>query len=137
MFTEPSPNYRVLDRQTVIPYVQARPELREMFRAGEGLEAVEIGDGNLNLVFRVWAQADQDRTVIIKQALPYVRLVGESWPMPADRARIEAQALTVEYQLVPQHTPRTYFYDADMYLIAMQNLYPPFISMNLTWWVSW
>ncbi len=122
MFTEPSPNYRVLDRQTVIPYVQARPELREMFRAGEGLEAVEIGDGNLNLVFRVWAQADQDRTVIIKQALPYVRLVGESWPMPADRARIEAQALTVEYQLVPQHTPRTYFYDADMYLIAMQNL---------------
>lgn len=122
MFTEPSPNYRVLDRQTVIPYVQARPELREVFRAGEGLEAVEIGDGNLNLVFRVWAQADQDRTVIIKQALPYVRLVGESWPMPADRARIEAQALTVEYQLVPQHTPRTYFYDADMYLIAMQNL---------------
>ncbi len=122
MFTEPSPNYRVLDRQTVIPYVQTRPELREVFRAGEGLEAVEIGDGNLNLVFRVWAQADQDRTVIIKQALPYVRLVGESWPMPADRARIEAQALTVEYQLVPQHTPRTYFYDADMYLIAMQNL---------------
>lgn len=122
MFTEPSPNYRVLDRQTVIPYVQARPELREMFRAGEGLEAVEIGDGNLNLVFRVWATDDSTRTVIIKQALPFLRLVGDSWPLPADRARIEAQALTVEYQLVPQHTPRTYFYDADMYLIAMQNL---------------
>jgi 5-methylthioribose kinase len=123
MFTELSPNYRALDVTTVIAYVRARPELLEVFREGEALDAVEVGDGNLNLVFKVWAQADKTRTVVIKQALPYVRLVGESWPMPADRARIEAQALEIEYRLVPQHTPRTYFYDADMHLIAMQNLY--------------
>ena len=123
MFTELSPNYRALDVHTVIAYVGARPELWEVFRPGEALEAAEIGDGNLNLVFRVWATADPTRTIIVKQALPYVRLVGESWPMPADRARIEAQALEVEYRLAPQHTPRTYFYDADMHLIAMQNLY--------------
>jgi 5-methylthioribose kinase len=123
MFTELSPKYHALDIDTVIGYVRSRPELLEIFREGEELEAVEVGDGNLNLVFKIWARADKNRTIVIKQALPYVRLVGESWPMPADRARIEAQALEVEYRLVPQHTPRTYFYDADMYLIAMQNLH--------------
>src|SRR3954470_17129538 len=39
----------------------------------------EVGDGNLNLVFIVeGAKAG----VVVKQALPYVRLVGESWPLP-------------------------------------------------------
>ena len=35
----------------------------------------EVGDGNLNLVFIV--EGDKSG-VIVKQALPYVRLVGES-----------------------------------------------------------
>lgn len=117
-----SPNYRPLDVETVIDYVKTRPELREVFREGEELEAAEVGDGNLNLVFRIWAKADPERTVVLKQALPYVRLVGSDWPMPADRARIEAQALEIEYRLVPEHTPRPYFYDPEMYLTAMQNL---------------
>jgi 5-methylthioribose kinase len=117
-----SPNYRPLDVQTVIPYTKARPELRDLFSPNEDLEAVEVGDGNLNLVFKIWAKADPRRTVVFKQALPYLRLVGDSWPLPTDRARIEAEALMVEYRLCPQHTPKVYFYDPDMYLTAMQNL---------------
>lgn len=117
-----SPNYRPLTPDTIIEYVQTRPELDEVFQTGETLLADEVGDGNLNLVFKVWAEADPERTVVIKQALPYLRLVGGDWPLPVDRARIEAQALQVEYNLVPQHTPRVYFYDPDMYLFAMQNL---------------
>ncbi len=117
-----SPDYRPLDASTIIDYVWSRPELREVFREGEALHADEVGDGNLNLVFKVWAQADPERTVVIKQALPYLRLVGGGWPLPVDRARIEAEALQVEYRLVPEHTPRVYFYDPGMYLFAMQNL---------------
>ncbi len=122
MFTDLSPKYRPLSTDTVAAYVHSRPELREVFHDGEPLEAVEVGDGNLNYVFKVWAQADPERTIVLKQALPYLRLVGDSWPLPTDRARIEAQALEIESRLCPQHTPRVYFYDADMYLIAMQNL---------------
>jgi 5-methylthioribose kinase len=117
-----SPNYKPQTSDTIIAYVRSRPELEELFQAGEPLVAEEIGDGNLNLVFRIWAEADPERTVIIKQALPYLRLVGGDWPLPVDRARIEAEALKIEYELVPEHTPRVYFYDADMYLFAMQNL---------------
>ncbi|MBN1963691.1 MAG: S-methyl-5-thioribose kinase [Anaerolineae bacterium] len=117
-----SANYRPLTPDTIIDYVRSRPELAEVFRAGEALVADEVGDGNLNLVFKVWAEADPERTVVIKQALPYLRLVGDDWPLPLDRARIEAAALQMEYDLVPEHTPRVYFYDADLYLFAMRNL---------------
>ncbi len=117
-----SPNYRPLTPETIIEYIWTRPELREVFRPGEALKADEVGDGNLNLVFKIWAEADPERTVVIKQALPYLRLVGGDWPLPVDRARIEAAALKVEYDLVPAHTPRVYFYDPDMYLFAMKNL---------------
>ena len=50
----------------------------------------EVGDGNLNLVFIVEGPAGG---VIVKQALPYVRLVGESWPLPLKRAFFEYHAL--------------------------------------------
>jgi 5-methylthioribose kinase len=117
-----SEKYYPLDGETVLDYIRAHTELCPMFHEGEALEASEVGDGNLNLVFKVWAKADPKRTLVLKQALPYLRLVGDSWPLPTDRARIEAQALSIEYRLVPQHTPKVYFYDPEMYLTAMQNL---------------
>lgn len=42
--------------------------------------AEEIGDGNLNLVFKIYDNRGKSR-VVVKQALPYVRCVGESWPL--------------------------------------------------------
>ena len=122
MNKEISPNYHPLDIQRACDYVRSRPELSDMFRAGEALEAVEVGDGNINFVFKVWAKADPERTVILKQAVPYVRLVGDSWPLPLDRARIEAEALKIESRLVPEHTPHVYYYDPELSLIVMQNL---------------
>ena len=122
MNNDVSPNYHPLDATTIIAYVRTHSELETVFHPGEALEATEVGDGNLNLVFKVWATADPERTVVVKQALPYLRLVGGDWPLPVDRARIESEALRIEFRLVPQHTPRVYFYDPDMYLFAMQNL---------------
>ncbi|MCC7205901.1 MAG: S-methyl-5-thioribose kinase [Anaerolineae bacterium] len=122
MFTELPAEYRPLTLDTISDYVYSRPELREVFHDGEPLDAVEVGDGNLNYVFKVWAKADPERTIVFKQALPYLRLVGEDWPLPTDRARIEAQALEIEYRLCPEHTPRLYFFDPKMYVIAMRNL---------------
>lgn len=114
--------YYPLNEQSVIDYVWAKNEIAKLFEPGEKLVAEEVGDGNLNLVFKIYADADTKRTVVIKQALPYLRLVGDSWPLPVDRARIEAQALAQEYRLCPEHTPETYLFDPVMYLIAMRNL---------------
>lgn len=122
MNDEISPNYHPFDPVSILDYVKQRPELSAIFRSDEDLVADEVGDGNLNLVFKVWARADPERTVVVKQALPYLRLVGGDWPLPVDRARIESEALKIEYDLVPAHTPQVYFYDPEMYLFAMQNL---------------
>jgi 5-methylthioribose kinase len=115
--------YYPLDEKTVVEYVQKHDALlKQAFEPGDTITAEEVGDGNLNLVFKLYAEADRSRTMVVKQALPYVRLVGESWPLPPDRARIEAQALTEHNQLAPEYTPDVYHVDLDMYLIAMRNL---------------
>lgn len=122
MTSSQSHEYFPLDPATVLDYVHQRPEVSTIFAPGEGLTAEEVGDGNLNLVFKVRAQADPKRTVVVKQALPYLRLVGDSWPLPIERAQIEAQALDIEYRLCPDHTPKVYCFDPVMYATVMQNL---------------
>ena len=44
------------------------------------LTCTEIGDGNLNYVFHIYDHK-QEKGLIIKQALPYAKVVGESWPL--------------------------------------------------------
>lgn len=81
----------------------------------------EVGDGNLNLVFIVESPAGG---VVVKQALPYVRLVGESWPLPLKRAFFEYHALTRHAARDPGSVPEVYYFDEAQALIVMQYLTP-------------
>ncbi|MBC7870624.1 MAG: S-methyl-5-thioribose kinase, partial [Chitinophagaceae bacterium] len=117
-----SQEYFPLEPLSVIEYVKRLDAVRDIFSTDEDLTAEEIGDGNLNLVFKIRAKADPKRTVVVKQSLPYMRLVGDEWPLPIERARIEAQALQIEARLCPEHTPHVYHFDPVMYAIVMQNL---------------
>ncbi len=81
----------------------------------------EVGDGNLNLVFIVKGKGGG---VAVKQALPYVRLVGESWPLPLSRAHYEHMALTEQGRLTGRLVPQILHYDAEQALIVMEYLSP-------------
>jgi len=85
------------------------------------VEAEEIGDGNLNLVFKIFDRQGNSR-VIVKQALPYVRCVGESWPLTLDRARLEAETLVEHYKYCPQHTVKVTHYDETLAVMVMEDL---------------
>lgn len=85
------------------------------------VSAEEIGDGNLNLVFKIFDRQGKSR-VIVKQALPYVRCVGESWPLTLDRARIEAETLVEHYKYCPQHTVQVTHYDPELAVMVMEDL---------------
>ncbi|WP_210081280.1 S-methyl-5-thioribose kinase [Pantoea endophytica] len=85
------------------------------------VSAEEIGDGNLNLVFKIFDNQGRSR-VVVKQALPYVRCVGESWPLTLDRARLEAQTLIEHYKHCPQHTVNVTHYDAELAVMVMEDL---------------
>ncbi|KAA8785191.1 S-methyl-5-thioribose kinase [Paenibacillus amylolyticus] len=91
------------------------------FAADANLDCHEIGDGNLNLVFHITDQSS-DKSIIIKQALPYAKVVGESWPLSLVRARIEREILQEEYRLCPGMVPEVYHYDDDLALTVMEDL---------------
>ncbi|XHB98520.1 S-methyl-5-thioribose kinase [Nitratireductor sp. ac15] len=92
--------------------------------APTGWKVREVGDGNLNLVFIVEGEA---QTLIIKQALPYVRLVGDSWPLPLKRSFFEYHALTRQEKRAPGTVPAVYYFDEAQALIAMEFLSPHII----------
>ena len=81
----------------------------------------EVGDGNLNLVFIV---EGPNGAVVVKQALPYVRLVGDSWPLPLYRAFFEYHALTRQAKRDPGSVPTIHHFDEDQALIVMDFLSP-------------
>lgn len=81
----------------------------------------EVGDGNLNLVFIVSGPIGK---AIVKQALPYVRLVGDSWPLPLYRAFFEYHALTRQAARDPGSVPEIYHFDESQALIVMEYLTP-------------
>ncbi len=81
----------------------------------------EVGDGNLNLVFIVEGPAGG---VVVKQALPYVRLVGESWPLPLERSWFEYSALVEQARHAPGLTPAVFHFDRAQAMIVMEYLSP-------------
>ena len=85
------------------------------------VSADEIGDGNLNLVFKI-RDGDGVSRVIVKQALPYVRCVGESWPLTLDRARIEAETLLIHGALCPRHTVQVLHHDPELAVMVQEDL---------------
>jgi 5-methylthioribose kinase len=81
----------------------------------------EIGDGNLNYVFQI-QDSKSGKGVIIKQALPYAKVVGESWPLTLKRATIEANALQKHGEFVPGLVPAVYATDAELAVTVMEDL---------------
>jgi 5-methylthioribose kinase len=106
-----------------------RPVADAVGGAPGGWRVEEVGDGNLNLVFIVEGTTG---SVIVKQALPYVRLVGESWPLPLRRAFFEYHALIRQEDRDPGIVPRVMHFDEDQALIVMERLHPHVILRGRT-----
>lgn len=85
------------------------------------LSCKEIGDGNLNLVFHIVDELE-GKSIIIKQALPYAKVVGESWPLTLKRAKIEADALKIFGQIAPDYVPKVFFTDDTLAVTVMEDL---------------
>jgi 5-methylthioribose kinase len=112
--------YEILTPATVVEYVARNPALAAVLPHDRIGEVREVGDGNLNLVFIL--SGTDGPGIVLKQALPYVRLVGPDWPMTPDRATKEAEALRSHGALVPSLVPALYDYDAERYVLAMEDL---------------
>jgi 5-methylthioribose kinase len=97
------------------------PALTDRIGPADRWSVAEVGDGNLNLVFIVTGAAGR---LVVKQALPYVRLVGDSWPLPLNRTFFEWQALTRQAARDPGRVPALFHFDEAQALIVMEFLSP-------------
>ncbi len=116
------PAYAPVDGSRLAGALSDIPAVRERLGGDPaGWRTREVGDGNLNLVFIVEGQAG---AVVVKQALPYVRLVGESWPLPLERSWFEYSALTEQARHAPGLTPEVFHFDRAQAMIVMEYLSP-------------
>lgn len=117
--------YRILREADLRDYLAQLPMIaKRLGGAPANWSISEVGDGNLNLVFIV---RGTDGAIAVKQALPYVRLVGESWPLPLSRSHYEHLALLHQARLAPALVPAVLHQDAALALIAMEFLEPHII----------
>lgn len=108
----------LLTTSTITDYIASRPELRDLVDAAT-LSAREIGDGNLNLVFLV--EDARDRSLIIKQTLPYVRS-DHSWKVTEDSIFREARGLATSAKYAAGFSPEYYGLDESRRLVAIEDL---------------
>ncbi len=113
-------SYIILDASNLEDYLFSLPKIKTYFNA-DSLIIDEIGDGNLNFVFLVTSSSDTSKQLIIKQAVPYLRCVGESYPLSKDRMTYEIRSLERFAKLSP-HIPKIYHSDEEMSVLIMEYL---------------
>src|SRR5437867_11321440 len=122
------PDYRPLDDRLLPSFLAALPNVSaKLGGRQQDWMITEVGDGNLNLVFLVEGPAGG---VCVKQALPYVRLVGESWPMTLERTFFEHEYMREQARHVGSLMPQVYHYDPALYAIVMERLSPHIIMRH-------
>lgn len=108
-----------LMKETDVPdYVQTRHPGH--FAPDAALTVHEIGDGNLNYVFRVVEEAT-GKSVIVKQAGEALRISAEMH-VSTDRNRIESEILQLQDKYAPGSVPKIYGYDTVMCACCMEDL---------------
>lgn len=83
------------------------------------LQAEEIGDGNINYVFKVW-DVNTKKSVIIKHADIFLRSSGQE--LDVDRNRIEGEVLMLQGILAPGLVSKVYKYDSIMCTLSMEDI---------------
>ncbi|NLD52182.1 MAG: S-methyl-5-thioribose kinase [Clostridiales bacterium] len=85
----------------------------------DSMQCKEIGDGNLNYVFRVWDQSGH--SVIVKHAGEALRISADM-KVSVDRNRIESEILQLQNVYAPGLVPEIYMYDTVMSACIMEDL---------------
>lgn len=115
-------SYYILEPNLLPAYLSTIPNINNYIDDCDNLSITEIGDGNLNYVYKVTSQTDPTKSIIVKQAVPYLRMAGEAWPLGRERMRYEIRALAVHNNIVPQFVPAVLHADEGMSTVVLQCL---------------
>ena len=113
-------SYKILTIDILQEYILKIKVIRDYLEEGR-IEISEIGDGNLNFVYIV-NNISTGKSLIVKQAVPYLRIAGEGFPLSRERMNYEIRALQFYEGLLPHFVPKIYHADESMSLVIMENL---------------
>ena len=122
MLDRPPGPYRVFADRDVVDHLAGLPQVRDLIGgAASDWRVRDVADGNLNAVFLV---DGPQGGVCVKQALPFVRVAGESWPLDVKRAAYEAAYAARLAPHVKGLAPEIHHYDPELFVIVMEKLEP-------------
>ena len=113
-------SYKILTIDILKAYILKIEAIKNYLEDGT-IEISEIGDGNLNFVYIV-SNVSNGKSLIVKQAVPYLRIAGEGFPLSRERMNYEIRALQFYEELLPHFVPKIYHADESMSLVIMENL---------------
>ncbi len=108
--------YFLMDEKDALEYITYK---YNFFDKDAELTCKEIGDGNLNYVFRI-KDEKSGKSVILKHSGNETR-ARSGRIIDTDRARIEAEILQLENKLAPGMVPEVFGYDPIMCATAMED----------------
>ena len=111
-----------LNPDTLQGYLRNRRVEIGVFEPDTEFRVEEIGDGNLNTVYRVSDTARPECSIVLKHAPPYIKVLGPDYPLSTERLIYESRALDVYNRLVRGAAPVQYSFDAETAVIAMEDL---------------
>ena len=109
--------YRILETDDIPGYLRERGHWDDL----SDIRVREVSDGNMNRVFLA-SSADGTRSLAVKQALPWVRVAGPSWPMSPERADAEARAYAQVAKVAPDKIPAIHGYDPENHALVMEDM---------------
>ena len=110
-------SYFLMKENDAIEYAKVKVPQKDWDEAT--MSCKEIGDGNLNYVFKV--KDEKGHSVIVKQAGVSLR-ISEDMKIDTDRNRVESEILILQGKLAPGYVPEIYCYDTVMSTCCMQDL---------------
>jgi len=99
--------------------IEAYFKKNKLFEEDEEVTITDVADGNLN---NVYCLRGKNKIYCAKQALPYVKCVGEWWPLSLKRSLFEGEALKFEQSVCPELVPQFIHFNDDLALLVEEFL---------------
>lgn len=103
-------------KNEIIDLVLARTKI---FQSKDEISIEEIGDGNINYVYRL-VEKETKKSLVVKYSDKLLR--SSQRPLDLKRSKIEARALEIKRDLCPDMVPEVYYYDQDQSIIIMEDV---------------
>ncbi|XP_035668151.1 methylthioribose kinase-like isoform X2 [Branchiostoma floridae] len=124
-------NGTIMDKDSLLHVLRKHAMHTSCLKFVEGAcDVTEVGDGNMNHVFRVAHKQDSTSSVIVKAAPPYIKCLGPDYPLTVHRCTIEYRALQKFHEIIPGYSPQPYLLIYDMSMFVMEDLSEGYVILQ-------